>query len=205
MPCTAGTDVNLERAPPRRGARGRTKPRVQTTRPTESERSEFFRSFPERVQKRGLKDGLGPQGAEAAVSYVYQAGRPWNKWQSLEAGLHIAYRRGVGAWRQKEVQAYGPELPTEAVEVPDDHPLADVERITGVWAATPLDDALEQLSEPDRRAITLYYQENLSYVEIGLVLHVGTAAARQRVCRAISKLRRLLGVPEGQGDALAIH
>jgi hypothetical protein len=55
-----------------------------------------------------------------------------------------------------------------------------------------LDDAMQELAEPDREAVLLRYFERRAFAEIGRTLHVTEDAARMRVDRALEKLRTLL-------------
>lgn len=55
-----------------------------------------------------------------------------------------------------------------------------------------LDEAIAQLSEPDRRALLLKYYSKKTYHEIGQELGVAEEAARKRVTRAVEKLRGIL-------------
>ncbi|HEX3729612.1 MAG TPA: RNA polymerase sigma factor [Opitutaceae bacterium] len=52
-----------------------------------------------------------------------------------------------------------------------------------------LDEAMDGLAEPDRRAIILRFFENRSYAELGAALALREEAARMRVTRALEKLR----------------
>jgi RNA polymerase sigma factor (sigma-70 family) len=56
-----------------------------------------------------------------------------------------------------------------------------------------LDEALDQLKEPDREAMLLRYFEGLGFAEVGARLHVSENAARMRTERALEKLRGHLG------------
>lgn len=200
-----GTDANQGRSPPYGDRDVQTQGPSPKAHPSERERAEFFRSFAPIVERRALMDGLAPWEAEAVVSYVYEAGSPWARWRSLAAGLRIAYPRGVKKWRETELQGRDSEIATGTVEVRDGHPLCDVERSAGAHAATPLDDAMERLSVADREVLVMYYQHELSYAEIALTLGIGVTAARQRVCRAIQRMRCLLGVQGVRGDGPTVH
>ncbi|HEY7117557.1 MAG TPA: sigma-70 family RNA polymerase sigma factor [Tepidisphaeraceae bacterium] len=56
-----------------------------------------------------------------------------------------------------------------------------------------LDGAIARLGDADRRAILLRFFEGLSLREVGAALGVSEDAAKQRVSRAVGKLRRMLG------------
>jgi RNA polymerase sigma factor (sigma-70 family) len=56
-----------------------------------------------------------------------------------------------------------------------------------------LDDAIASLSEPDRNVVLLRFAEGRNHREIGTALGLTETAARQRVSRALEKLRGVLG------------
>lgn len=62
------------------------------------------------------------------------------------------------------------------------------------WAALRpmLDDALDQLNQTDRDALLLRFFEQHSLAEVGLKLGTNENAARQRISRALDKLRAIL-------------
>lgn len=55
-----------------------------------------------------------------------------------------------------------------------------------------LDEAIDSLSETDRRAVMLRFYENRSFAEVGATLGLAEDAARKRVSRAAEKLRAWL-------------
>jgi hypothetical protein len=55
-----------------------------------------------------------------------------------------------------------------------------------------LDDAMRELTEPDREAVLLRYFEQRPFADIGAALRLSEDAARMRVERALEKLRALL-------------
>ena len=55
-----------------------------------------------------------------------------------------------------------------------------------------LDDAMRELTEPDREAVLLRYFERRPFADIGSTLHLTEDAARMRVERALEKLRAIL-------------
>jgi RNA polymerase sigma factor (sigma-70 family) len=72
--------------------------------------------------------------------------------------------------------------------------------------APVLDEALARLGEKDRRAVILRFFEVRSLREVGLAMGVSEDAAKQRVLRAIERLRRALaakGVACGGAAAVA--
>lgn len=58
--------------------------------------------------------------------------------------------------------------------------------------APQLDEAINELSETDRRAVVLKYYGKKTYFEIGRELGVAEEAARKRVTRAVEKLKGML-------------
>ena len=58
--------------------------------------------------------------------------------------------------------------------------------------APALDDAVDQLDDPDRMAVILRFYEQYDLRRLGAVLGVGEDAAQKRVSRALDKLRELL-------------
>lgn len=77
--------------------------------------------------------------------------------------------------REQEAELMQPSDPTDAL---------DWERVRPV-----LDEALAELSEPDREAILLRYFEGRDYAGVGARLTLSDHAARMRVDRAVDKLR----------------
>jgi RNA polymerase sigma factor (sigma-70 family) len=70
-----------------------------------------------------------------------------------------------------------------------------------------LDEALSELSEPDREALMLRYFERKSAEEMAQVLSISSEAAQKRVSRAVDRLRELFakrGVPVGAGALVAL-
>jgi hypothetical protein len=58
-----------------------------------------------------------------------------------------------------------------------------------------LDEAVSRLREVDRAAIVLRYFQGLEFAEVGATLRISEDAARQRVTRAVGKLRSKMGAP----------
>jgi RNA polymerase sigma factor (sigma-70 family) len=85
------------------------------------------------------------------------------------------------------------------------------ESMKDVWAAVApqIDSVLARLSEVDRAAIVLRYVEDKSLREVAAELGVSEAAAKQRVFRAVEKLRKSVGVrgvsTGAIGAAIAAH
>ena len=63
----------------------------------------------------------------------------------------------------------------------------------GTRSGGSLDSALMRLRERDRRALALRFFEGRTAREIGLLQGISEEAARQRVWRALERLRAILG------------
>ena len=86
--------------------------------------------------------------------------------------------------REQEAQAMGEQNASDAVPL-------DWGRLAPV-----LDLAIDQLDEPDRRAVLLRFIESKRYGEIGAALQITEDAARMRTQRALDQLRTFL---QGRG------
>ncbi len=67
----------------------------------------------------------------------------------------------------------------------------DAERLEGL-----LDEAIAKLPRRDRDAVVLRYLQGKSFAEVGEALRINENAARQRLFRALGKLRERLGTSE---------
>lgn len=101
-------------------------------------------------------------------------------WVALDALRKLARRR--------KHERKAAEMSPEASQTPD--PSEE-----NAWAslAPHLDAALARLREGDRAAIVLRYFEDKSMQEVAAELGVSEAAAKQRVFRAVEKLRKHVG------------
>ena len=73
--------------------------------------------------------------------------------------------------------------------------------------APVLDDAMGELTAPDRDAILLRYFQNQDFHAVALALGVSDAAAQRRVSRAVERLREFLaqrGVTAGAGGLVVL-
>ena len=95
---------------------------------------------------------------------------------------HLAAQT-VRADRRRQVREHEAHTMDEVFNTPD----VDWPKLRPV-----LDDAMQELTEPDREAVLLRYFERRAFAEIGRALHVTEDAARMRVDRALEKLRMLL-------------
>lgn len=80
-------------------------------------------------------------------------------------------------------------------EIEDIDGLASNHRAARTSAApdADLDDAIACLSETDRQVILLRFYEDKTMAEVGIALGIAEDAAKQRVSRALKRLRLLLG------------
>jgi RNA polymerase sigma-70 factor (ECF subfamily) len=67
-----------------------------------------------------------------------------------------------------------------------------LQALVGAQEATVLRNALELLPEADLEAVRLRFYEDLSYADIAAIVGASPAAVKQRVWRAMGKLRTLL-------------
>ncbi|MBI4662042.1 MAG: sigma-70 family RNA polymerase sigma factor [Verrucomicrobia bacterium] len=70
--------------------------------------------------------------------------------------------------------------------------------------APRLDEALDELSDPDRQAVLLRFFERKQFREVGHAFGVGQDAAKMRVSRALERLRRQLTVRGVSCSAVAL-
>lgn len=116
-------------------------------------------------------------------------------WVALDALRKLARRRK----HERKAAAMSQEAQETAESMQD------------VWAAVApqIDSALARLSDVDRAAIVLRFVEDKSLREVATELGVSEAAAKQRVFRAVEKLRKSVGargVSAGAiGAAIAAH
>ena len=77
---------------------------------------------------------------------------------------------------------------------------------TTVWdeLSPKLDEALNQLGDPDRQAILLRFFNAMSMREVGIALGVSEDAAKMRVGRALERLRTQVGAGGGAGPATVL-
>lgn len=110
--------------------------------------------------------------------------RPWL--------LQISYREAITVLRRRR------DVPTDPMEMPDAVSTANGpdEQAIAATIADQISDALSQLGEDERMAVVLRDVEELPMREVAVVLDVGLSAAKMRVHRGRSELRRLLTLAE---------
>lgn len=113
--------------------------------------------------------------------------------------LRIAHNTGIDALRRQRL----PVVPLETAG-PDHQPLDPAapetpDPLERQALAAVLESALAGLRPEFRVAVTLRYEEGLSFAEIGQVLGVPEATARSHVHRARKELANVLTEPERAG------
>lgn len=108
---------------------------------------------------------------------------------------HHQAAQWVRADRRRQVREHEAHTMNEIFNTPD----IDWPKLRPV-----LDDAMQELTEPDREAVLLRYFERRAFAEIGRALHVTEDAARMRVDRALEKLRTLLARRGVSSTAVAL-
>jgi len=87
--------------------------------------------------------------------------------------------RRITRFPQVEINETDPELP-----------YVDPQQTSGVDADTVL-DMLNQVDEPYRAAVALFYLEDYSYAEIAQVLNIPMGTVKSRISRGLIELKRL--------------
>ncbi len=110
--------------------------------------------------------------------------RPWL--------LQITYREAITVVRRRR------DVPTDPMEMPETEASAHGpdDQAIAHSIAEQIAEALLQLREDERMAVVLRDVEELSMREVAEVLEVGLSAAKMRVHRGRSELRRLLSAAE---------
>lgn len=156
--------------------------------------AEFVRRHVDLVYSAALRRCRGDvHRAEEITQSVFTAvarrANALSRHPALDAWLHTATRNAAtNAWtseqrrRRREQEAMRMFDPAENEHSPDWAHLRNV-----------LDEAMDELGEPERMAVLLRYFENKSFPEIGRVLGANENAVRMRTQRALDKLRDALG------------
>lgn len=92
-----------------------------------------------------------------------------------------------------------PKLTTTCTGAPD-----QFEGLLGRQRCTLLQEAMQQLPENDRKLIELKFYEKLSYADLGQRLGIKEDAARQRVNRALNRLRDFFKAQEPDSFSLRL-
>jgi RNA polymerase sigma-70 factor, ECF subfamily len=111
----------------------------------------------------------------------------------LFSTLHRAFLRGHQRQSKLSYQSLD-----EALEVasPAVHPGAPVDASWALVALTRVDDVY-------RAAVSLFYLEDWSYLEIAAILQVPVGTVKSRISRGVEQLRRLLSAPDWDGPVIA--
>jgi RNA polymerase sigma factor (sigma-70 family) len=105
----------------------------------------------------------------------------------LAAWLHQSTRWAAAGLRRAEVRRRKNETAAAEQMSPSPDAPCDWEQLRPI-----LDEALDSLNEPDRKAVLLRFFSGQAYLEIGSQLGVNENTARMRVERALEKLQGLL-------------
>lgn len=111
---------------------------------------------------------------------------------ALTAWLYQVTRRSAIDVIRRESRRQMREQTTYALAVMNQH---DSRSAENEWRQIEpiLDEAMQELDEPDRTAVLLRYFENKSLQEVSRALGTSEDAARKRVSRAVERLRGILG------------
>jgi RNA polymerase sigma-70 factor (ECF subfamily) len=104
--------------------------------------------------------------------------------------FRIARNLALDLRRRENVRRARP-LEDEAVVATEPTP-GPLDILTGAEAAAHVREAIEKLPALDREAIVLRFHEDLDYPAIAVVIGGGAVAAKQRVWRAMCRLRKSL-------------
>ena len=124
----------------------------------------------------------------ARWSRVSRADDPEAYVKRMVVNAHISWWR---RFRRREAPA--PDPVRSAPAAPDG--TAARAESDAVWALC------STLPDKQRAAVVLRFYEELSYAEIGVLLHCAEATARSHVHRALAALKTTLGSKEGAEDA----
>jgi RNA polymerase sigma factor (sigma-70 family) len=141
------------------------------------------------AMRRTSDPGLAEDVTQAVFIVLEKKARTLRERVTLAGWLFVVTRHVAKAAMRAKIRRLKHERLAargEAVNMTaDDHSqMAEVSRV--------LDDALAGLRGGDRDAITLRFLEENTFVEVGEVLGISEEAARKRVDRGISRLRKML-------------
>ncbi|HEX3728382.1 MAG TPA: sigma-70 family RNA polymerase sigma factor, partial [Opitutaceae bacterium] len=110
-----------------------------------------------------------------------QRGRPLGPWLYV-----VTHRKALDVLRRESRQRQRDQIAAE---------VAAINQASADWVRVEplLDQAINELAEPDRQAVILRYFEDRSLREVGGALGVSDDAAQKRISRALERLRELLG------------
>ncbi|HEY8996223.1 MAG TPA: sigma-70 family RNA polymerase sigma factor [Lacunisphaera sp.] len=142
------------------------------------------------LRRTGGRTHLAEEIAQKVFTDLARKAAMLSHHPALTGWLHRSTRYAAIDAARSELR--GQKLAQSLATMPD----TNVPPETGVeWELLRpvLDEALDQLKEPDREAMLLRYFEGLSFAEVGARMNLSENAARMRTERALDKLRGQLG------------
>ncbi len=134
--------------------------------------------------RRAFIAAYGPEvGAEATSDALAYGWEHWDRIGAMDNPAGYLYR--VGQSRARRYRRTPPRLP-------------EVETATTPWVEPGLPKALEGLSERQRQAIVLCHGFGWTLAEAAEILGVGASTVQRHLDRGMAKLRKGLGVTDGQ-------
>ena len=133
--------------------------------------------------------------AERMPDFIAREPMPFRDWLRCTAldKLRDANRRhlakGRSVTREIPLEHNSSQMLDQALAASGSTPSGGMKRIEMLHA---LEKAVEQLPQPDQEIVLMRWVENLPYEQIGLVLELSAAAARQRHGRALARLGQIL-------------
>ncbi len=146
----------------------------------------------DRAQGEDAAQDAMVRAVQALPSYRGTAGlRPWL--HRIAANRCVDLLRARKSLRQRVVDGYELEhLPGPEVELPSERAEEARERAATVARVRA---ALARVKEPDRTWLELHYTHGVSYDDIAADAGLSRAAVKQRIWRAIKRVRALLAQP----------
>lgn len=148
-------------------------------------RVDAFTSFVEETEprlRRALTATFGPDaGREATAEALAYAWRNWNRVRSLGNPAGYLYRVGRDKGRDyvRSLSGVGLEMPANPVP----------------WIEPGLPTALAKLSDRQRTVVALIHGYQWTLAEVAELLGISKGSVQSHERRAMSRLRRQLGVP----------
>ncbi len=118
--------------------------------------------------------------------------------------VHTGYRRAIDQLRREGHEIYGEGAEAILSAAPDPASATDDEAI-GRIEVEQLHEAVAELSDQQRQALSLYFFEEMSTRAAADALRVSEPTFRRRRDAAIQAIRERLGIEPEQGDALAVE
>ena len=152
----------------------------------------------DRAQGEDAAQDAMVRAVQALPSYRGTAGlRPWL--HRIAANRCVDLLRTHKSLRQRVVDGYELEhLPGPEVELPRECAEAAREQAASVARVRA---ALARVKEPDRTWLELHYTHGVSYDDLAADAGLSRAAVKQRIWRAVKRVRALLAQPSAAGSA----